>query len=192
MSAHTSLHHHSQAATSEASLPRVCIVGLEGGGTSELAHALAEHYGTVCVPEYASIYSADKVAVGADSWWPEEFTHIARTQSRIAEEAERGASKLLICDTDAFSVWVWHQAYVRHPLRSVREIAEERPADLYVLVDDEAAASVDASAEYDRSRMRDLYRRELRRSGQRFAEVSGTSDQKVEAAVAAIEALLGR
>ena len=171
------------------------IIGADTGSATALAHALADHYGTVCVPEYTRMYLMDKAAVGADSWWPEEFAHIAKTQSRIAEEAERGASELLLCDTDAFSVWVWHQGHVRHPLRVVREIAEEHPADLYVLANGGTPTRTpdtrvpDQSAAL-RSRLQDAYRRELRSLGLRFIEVSGSSDEQLRAAIEAIEPLL--
>jgi len=192
VAAHALRHYRTRTVSPTEHVPRVTVVGADGSSATVLAHALADHYGTVCVPEYTRMYLMDKAAVGADSWWPEEFTHIARTQSRIAEEAERGASTVLICDTDAFSVWVWHQAHVRHPLHVVREIAQKHPADLYVLVSGSSPTRIPHdSAVLLQSRLQEMYRTELSHLGLAFVEVSGPVDEQLRTALGAIEPLLG-
>jgi HTH-type transcriptional repressor of NAD biosynthesis genes len=191
MSSHTAILYDAPARTGSTRVPRVCIVGPEGSGKTALAQGLAERFGTVCVPEYASIYIADKTAVGAKSWWPEEFAHIAHTQTRFEEEAKLGASTLLVCDTDAFSVWVWHRDHVRRPSRAVRQVAEEHPADLYVLIEPTVNSSGGNSLPVEAAtRGFRAYRKELRRLGRRFVEVSGSYEERLAEAVAQVESLL--
>jgi len=182
-----------EASVALASVPRVCVVGPESTGKTTLARELAEHFNTVCVPDYGRIYSADKQAVSASAWWPEEFLHIARTQARFEEEAVRGARGLLVCDTDAFSVWVWHRFYTPRPVASVRAVSDANPADLYLLLAADVPFVADGlrDAELERERMYETYRRELKGTGRTYVEISGSHDERFAHAVAAIEDLLG-
>lgn len=188
----TTAHDTSRARAATALAPRVCVVGPESSGKTSLAQGLAERFGTVCVPEYANIYIVEKHALGAASWWPEEFAHIANTQTRLEEEARTGAKGLLVCDTDAFSVWVWHRDYVQRPSRAVRQIAEQNPADLYVLVGEHAPSGGDTPDGRRTDRRLRAYRRELKRSGLPFVEVSGSAEERIAQAADAVESLLGR
>src|ERR1044072_1792559 len=89
---------------------RVCLVGAESTGKTTLASALAEHFGTVWVPEYGREYSERKLAEeGGYDFRTDEFAHIAARQCEMEDEAARRANRILICDTDAFATSVGHR-----------------------------------------------------------------------------------
>lgn len=175
-------------------VPRVCVLGPESTGKSTLARELAEHFNTVCVPEYARIYSSDKVAVRASSWWPEEFVHIARTQARFEREAARGARDVLICDTDPFSVWVWHRKYSDRVVRELHGICDAEPADLYLLTSPDMPFVDDGvrDSRIERGTMYRVYRGELESSGRRYVEISGDHDERLAQAIEAVDELIHR
>ena len=168
------------------------MLGPESTGKSTLARELAERFNTVCVPEYARIYAVDKQAVNASSWWPEEFVHIARTQARFENEAARGARDLIICDTDPFSVWIWHRLYTKELVDAVAAVSDSSPADLYLLTTPDLPFVDDGVRDrrVERKRIYETYRRELKRTGRTFVEISGDHDERLAKATAAVERLL--
>lgn len=190
---HSTDHSGRDAAHAAPRLPRVCVIGPECTGKTTLARELAERFNTVYVPEYARIYAGDKSAVNAEVWWAEEFTHIAQTQARLVAEAADGARDVVICDTDAFSVWVWHRCYHPKRVRSLATLVKADPADLYLLCSPDIPFVADGirDPELDRQRVYDMYRRELRRSARHFEEIAGPHEERVKRATAAIESLLG-
>ncbi len=68
---------------------RVCVLGAESTGTTTLARALADHYGTTWVPEYGRDHAAAKQAAG--SAWTERGLH----RHRPTPAGRRGRSRPL-------------------------------------------------------------------------------------------------
>jgi HTH-type transcriptional repressor of NAD biosynthesis genes len=176
-----------RSSTRKAVAPRVCVIGPELSGKTALARALAEHFNTVYVPEYARIYSIEKDAVHGSSWWPEEFVHMAKTQARFEAEAEGMSSQVMVCDTDAFSIWVWHRYYSQAPIEALRRLCDEHPADLYLLT---SATGARDSRSRVRDEVMDEYRRQLESSRRRYVEVTGTSEERLARSIAAVEELI--
>ncbi len=116
---------------------RVCVLGAESTGTTTLAAALARQFDTCWVPEYGREYSARKAAGNDTVWRTEEFTAIAREQTRQEEAAARTANRVLVCDTNAFATVLWHRRYLGAHSPAVAEIARQGRCDLYLLTGDE-------------------------------------------------------
>jgi NadR type nicotinamide-nucleotide adenylyltransferase len=93
-------------------VPRVVLVGAESTGKSTLARALAAHYGTSWVPEYGRTFWDGLLTLPCIAPTTADFLHIARTQRRLEEQLARHADRVLICDTDAFCTWLWHERYL--------------------------------------------------------------------------------
>ena len=86
---------------------RITITGSECTGKTTLAKALADHYETVWVPEFARAFvSAQRVAPGYD-----DVNTIARGQLALDADQAADASRLLIRDTDLLSTVVYSQHY---------------------------------------------------------------------------------
>jgi AAA domain-containing protein len=98
-------HWHHVARVVRAGLTRrICVVGAESTGTTTLARALADHYGTVWVPEYGRDFAEAKLAAdGSYRWSTDEFTEIATGQQSREDLAVRAARPLPFCDTDALA-----------------------------------------------------------------------------------------
>ncbi|MER6997349.1 AAA family ATPase [Streptomyces sp. NPDC000410] len=190
---------------------RVVVLGAESTGTTTLATALAAHYRarggvwarTGCVPEYGREFSERKLAElragRPDATWPDvtfttdDFPLIARRQSELEDAAARTGSPVLICDTDAFATTIWHERYMGGPSAEVAEIAARGRGHLWLLTDHRDVPFEDdglRDGEHLRPWMTDRFADRLTRTGRRFVRLSGPPEQRLRAAVAAVDALL--
>ena len=173
---------------------RVCLVGAESTGKTTLARALAEHYGTVWVPEYGREYSERKLAEeGGYNWRAEEFEHIARRQCEMEDDAARRANKVLICDTDAFATSIWFRRYFGRRSPQVEEIAaRHRRPDLYLLTDVLTPFEQDGTrdGEHVREWMHQTFAEELSATARPFRTLSGTPGERLRQAALHVDELL--
>ncbi|MFF8693030.1 AAA family ATPase [Streptomyces sp. NPDC015144] len=190
---------------------RVVVLGAESTGTTTMARDLTRHYRarggvwarTARVDEYGREFSERKLAAlrsrhpGAQwedvVFTTDDFPLIAEVQNAREEAAARTGSPVLICDTDSFATTVWHERYVggRNPL--VERTADRIAHHLWLLTDHEGVAFEDdglRDGEELRPWMTDRFRAELTRTGRRFVELTGTREERLATAVAAVDALL--
>ncbi|OKK14631.1 transcriptional regulator [Streptomyces sp. CB00455] len=190
---------------------RVVVLGAESTGTTTLSRALAAHYrqrggvwaGTRWVAEYGRRYSEEKLAAAraadpaatwADiSFASHEFPVIARRQDAEEERAARRGSPVLVCDTDSFATGIWHERYTGGRSEEVEKTAALTPRHLYLLTDDADVPFEDdglRDGPHLRPWMTGRFREELERTGRRFLVVRGSREERLAAAVAAVDALL--
>ncbi|HYD93159.1 MAG TPA: AAA family ATPase [Candidatus Paceibacterota bacterium] len=171
---------------------RVCVLGAESTGTTTLARALAEHYKTVWVPEYGRFYSEGKLYGGEEAAWrSEEFTAIAEAQCALEDSLAEASTGLVICDTDAFATSLWHERYMGTRSPAVEEIAAKRQYDLYLLTGDEIPFEQDGTrdGEHIRHDMHARFIERLTEEGKPYLLVTGSREERLAAAVAAIDKL---
>ncbi len=171
---------------------RVCIVGAESSGTTTMAQALADHYRTLCVPEYGRQYADDKMNGKTEPWRSEEFVHIARVQSLREDEAARLANRLLICDTDALATGIWHERYMGFRSGEVESIAKMRRCDLYLVTDVDVPFVQDGTRDGEHMRAW-MHRRFLEALATRqtpYALLSGSHRERLRIAIRLIDPLV--
>ncbi|MEJ2579640.1 MAG: ATP-binding protein, partial [Kineosporiaceae bacterium] len=130
------------------------------------------------------------------SWRSEDFTRIAAYQ--LADEdaavarAARDGARLVVCDTDALATAIWHERYLGEPSPAVRRVAAARRYDLYLLTGDEIPFVQDGlrDGEHVRGWMTARFRTELAARPEPWVEVTGTRQQRLATAVAAVTPLL--
>lgn len=193
---------------------RVVVLGAESSGTTTMARALAGHYrsrggaweATAWVPEYGRRHSAEKLAalraVRPDASWSDvsftsdEFPLIARRQCADEEAAARTGGPVLFCDTDAFATTVWHERYLGRSSPEVSAIADPpdgRRRHLWLLTDHEDVPFEDdglRDGEHLRGWMTARFRTGLIATGRPFVILSGSHEQRLRTAVAAVDELL--
>jgi HTH-type transcriptional regulator, transcriptional repressor of NAD biosynthesis genes len=172
---------------------RVVIVGAESSGTTTMARALAEHYGTVWVEEYGRRYSEEMFRrLGRYDWRSADFVHIATEQARLEDAAAREANRILFCDTDAFATSIWHERYLGTRSSDVDAIAAKRRPDLYLLTDVDIPFVQDGyrDGEAIRTWMHGRFVAELQRSGRPYVVLSGPHAHRLRIAVEAVDPLL--
>jgi NadR type nicotinamide-nucleotide adenylyltransferase len=164
---------------------RVCVFGPESTGKSTLARQLAEHYETALVPEYARVLlEAQDGRVTAD-----DIPRIARGQIASENALARNANRLLICDTDVLTTTIWSDVLFGECPEWVREEAERRTYDLYLLTDVDVPWVGDPVRYLPDERASFFARceRELQSRGRRYARISGPWEQRFEQARAAVD-----
>ena len=167
-------------------------MGAESTGKTTLARRLAEHYQTAWVPEYGRPYWEGLLTSATAAYSTEDFVHIAEIQQRMEDMLVRHANRVLICDTDAFTTWLWHELYLETDGAAVREIADVRGHALHILAGDEIAWDDDGTRDRPEQRhwLQGRIREELLASGRPFVEVTGSVQERLTQATAAIDRLL--
>ncbi|MBI3724483.1 AAA family ATPase [bacterium] len=166
---------------------RVCVFGPESTGKSTLARKLAEHYGTLFVPEYARAHLEQRggriVAADVES--------IARGQIASEEALVPGSSGLVFCDTDVLMTCIWSEVLFGACPAWIREEARRRRYDLTLLLDVDVPWVGDPVRYLPRERAAFFERceRELRDHDRRFVRVLGSWEERFRIAREAIDAL---
>lgn len=170
---------------------RVCLLGAESTGKTTLARALAAAYGTVWNPEYGRPYT--EIGRPPDAPWTSwEFTHIARMQCWYEDVLAGQASRLLVCDTDAFTTAVFHEVYLGQPATGFETEAARRYG-LYLVCGIDVPWERDAIREFadERRSMHERLLAHARSSGAPWAHLEGGHETRLTQARAAIDPLLG-
>ena len=172
---------------------RVVVVGAESTGKTTLAKRLATHYQTAWVPEYGRPYWEGLLPSSTARYTTDDFVHIAEIQQRMEDMLARHANRVLICDTDAFTTWLWHELYMKSDGAPVRSIADRHRHALHILAGDEIGWEDDGTRDRPEQRhwFQGRFREELLASGRPFVEVSGSVDERLAQATAVIDHLLG-
>jgi HTH-type transcriptional regulator, transcriptional repressor of NAD biosynthesis genes len=166
----------------------ICLHGPESVGKSMLAERLAEHFGTIAVPEYGRHYcethgldltEADLLAIG-------------RAQAALIEAGKRRCDRRLIADTDALMTAAWSaMLFDRVP----DALLAAPKADLYLLLEPDVPWADDGTRLFGEAESRARFMAEsetmLRRAGVRYERIAGDWDERFARAVAAVEALGG-
>jgi NadR type nicotinamide-nucleotide adenylyltransferase len=110
---------------------RVCLSGPESTGKSTLARDLAAHFRTVHVPEFARGWLDQRQGVCT----PADIPLIARGQVAAEDALARQANRVLFCDTDLLLTTIWSEVLFGDCPPELREAADRRTYDLYLLLD---------------------------------------------------------
>jgi HTH-type transcriptional regulator, transcriptional repressor of NAD biosynthesis genes len=164
----------------------ICLHGPESTGKSVLAERLAAHFDTLWVPEYGRVHcelhGLELDAAG--------LTLIADTQRAMTRAALPSCNRRLIVDTDALTTAAWS-------IMLLGEVPDTIPlqpqADLYLLFDVDVPWADDGTRYFpgdaDRRRFMAACEETLSRAGARWTLISGPWDERLDKAVAAIEAI---
>lgn len=173
---------------------RVVITGSECTGKTTLAQALADRYRVPCVPEYVRQFVDAK---GAPPEY-EDVGAIARGQMDLEDKAAARvpvrAAGLIVQDTDLISTIVYSHHYYGDCPRWIGDALRVRVPGLYLLAGIDVPWVPDGDMRDRRDRreeMQELFRSALIERGLEFVEISGSRDERVMAATAAIDPLLG-
>jgi HTH-type transcriptional regulator, transcriptional repressor of NAD biosynthesis genes len=170
---------------------KICLHGPESTGKSELAKQLANHFGTLFVPEYGRTYCEH---FGTDLL-KEDLLRIGMTHHAMTQAAARQCNGLLILDTDPLMTAVWsdmmlgsHIGYCRDPWFA--EFNDH--ADFYLLLDIDLHWQDDGTRIYGSREQRrhffNLCKAELDNRGVQYALIQGQGDARFQAALEAIAA----
>ena len=165
----------------------VCLHGTESVGKSTLAERLADHYRTNFVPEYGRSHCE----VHGTDCREDDLMLIGDAQQAMIAAARPWANRILIADTDALMTAAWSQMMIGY---TPDQLICQKKADLYLMLGTDAPFVDDGTRVYktpeQRERFNRIARDTLALSRTNFIEISGTWDERFEAAVAAIDSLI--
>jgi HTH-type transcriptional regulator, transcriptional repressor of NAD biosynthesis genes len=167
---------------------RVVVTGAESTGKTTLAAHLALHFNTLWLPEYGREFVDRKGSRVNLS----DLHEIAREHLRREDELARSVNRVLICDTDATVTHILSQLYVGSCPAWITRESFERPYDLHLLTTPDIPYESDPlhrEGEDMRQILHEQYIQELERRNHRYVVISGSIEERVAQAVAAIEPL---
>jgi NadR type nicotinamide-nucleotide adenylyltransferase len=187
------------------SLARVVVIGPESTGKSTLSETLAGHYGTRWCPEYARGYLEEH---GRDYGF-DSLLSIAKGQIELEDslgelavsewegspQHARTRRPLLFVDTDMYVMKVWSEFVFGRCHPWILDRIVERRYDLYLLCHTDLPWVQDDLREYPdpstRMELFRIYREHLANQPVPWVDIRGTHPERLEAAIRAVDGLLG-
>ncbi len=165
---------------------RVCVYGPESCGKTTMAAALARHYRTAWVPEYARVYSEKR----DHKFDYADMDRFARMQTRQVAQAARQADKLLFSDTDALTTEIYSRHYFGRVSSVVAKFAAEERYDFYLFLDTDLPWKKDPlrDAGHLRAEHRRMFLAALERHNLPYVIIRGKGEERVRNAVRAVDA----
>lgn len=162
---------------------RILITGPEATGKSWMSQQLADHFGSLRVPEYARSYLTEL----GRPYVEEDLVKILRGQLDTEEHLAKQTNDFLFSDTGPEVIYLWSQVKYGHVHPSIQEAVDQLHYDTVLLMD------VDLPWEYDplrelpdleqRKKLWELYYALLTRAKVPFGCISGTGQDRFRAAL---------
>jgi NadR type nicotinamide-nucleotide adenylyltransferase len=167
---------------------KVCVIGPECTGKTELSRFLGEHYQTTWVEEYARAY-LNKLNRPYEQF---DLTKIAHGQLRMEDEWAYDANRVLICDTNVLVVKIWSEFKFGNCDEEILRKMNERKYDLYLLTYIDIPWQEDPQREHPdkREQLWKIYRDELATMGAPVVEIAGSREERQKKAIEAINKIL--
>ena len=168
---------------------RIAIVGPECTGKTQLSIALAAHYQTVWVPEYARQY----IGRLNRAYVQDDLLRIAKGQLLAEDELALQANNVLVCDTNLIVIKIWSDFRFGSTHPEIIRLLGARTYDLHLLTNIDVPWEHDPQREHPDKRelLYGLYKEELENLSIPFAEISGSEEARLRLAIMAVEELSG-
>jgi len=164
---------------------RIAITGPESTGKSDLAKALAEHYQTVWVPEYARDY-LNNLNRPYDYG---DILMIANGQVKAEKKILKNSNQLIFVDTEMIVLKIWCEVKYGKCHPWILDRLAKQNYELYLLTDNDLPWQPDPLREHPHKRRElfNLYLDELKKRNLQFEIVNGLGQQRLFNAVKCIE-----
>lgn len=173
----------------------VVLFGPESTGKTELAQALAKHYQTSWIPEYARYYLENKFPeiLNAESICTEEDILPIVSGQVALEDAENQIYKpILFLDTNPLETVVYVKYYFNKKYDWLEKIVQERHYDLYLLTDLSVEWQPDLLRDRpnDRQTLFDLFKKELETRSLPYKIVTEIGEKRTNLAISIVDNFL--
>jgi NadR type nicotinamide-nucleotide adenylyltransferase len=167
---------------------KIAIVGPESTGKSTITEALAKHFDTVFVPEYARTYIGELQR----NYLFEDIEKIAQTQLRLENEMLHKAQGVLFCDTTLLVTKIWAEHRFKKKSKWIEDHYLPGSYDLHLLLDIDLPWQFDPQREHPHLRrfFLEWYKKELEESKANFYLISGNDKERLQRAIAQVGQLL--
>lgn len=172
---------------------RVVLYGPESTGKTTLAKALADHYQTSWVPEFARSYLQEKWDKQQAVCTLADLPIIAQGQLAAENTAIAQANRLIFCDTNILVTKVWSETHFEgYCAPELNTILAQTHYDLYLLTSIDVPWEKDDLRDRpnDREQMFIYFKQQLEAYNFPFLVLEGTLEERIQKAVNTIDQLL--
>lgn len=172
---------------------RVVLYGPESTGKTTLAKALADHYQTSWVPEFARSYLQEKWDKQQAVCTLADLPIIAHGQVAAENTAIAQANRIIFCDTNILVTKVWSETHFDgYCAPELNTILAQTHYDLYLLTSIDVPWEKDDLRDRpnDREQMFIYFKQQLEAYNLPFLVLEGSLEERVEKAVTVIDQLL--
>ncbi|NBC83214.1 MAG: AAA family ATPase [Bacteroidetes bacterium] len=172
-----------------ANIKRIVITGPESTGKTNLTRALAKHYNTVYVPEFAREFI---IQINGNYTY-EHIVQIAEWQRKAVEKYLHGVNRYLFFDTFLIITKIWFiWCYNHYPKWIDREL-NKKNIDLFLLCHTDIPWVPDDVRENggeNRNKLFKLYQQELEKFNCNYSIITGNNEERLSNAINAIKSNL--
>lgn len=172
---------------------RVVLYGPESTGKTSLAKALANHYQTSWVPEFARSYLQEKWDKQQAVCTLADLPIIAQGQLAAENTAIAQANRLIFCDTNILVTKVWSETHFEgYCAPELYTILAQTHYDLYLLTSIDVPWEKDDLRDRpnDREQMFIYFKQQLEVYNFPFLVLEGSLEERIQKAVNTIDQLL--
>ena len=179
-------------------LKKIVLFGPESTGKTVLAQALAAHYHTLWVPEFARSYLENKIRfydlLGKSSeeiCLESDIPPIVMGQIASEDSMSTQAKKLIFFDTNPLQTSVYVSYYYQKQYDWLTSLLKLRTYDHYLLMDTDIAWEADPLRDRPNNRQEifELFKNELINRNLPFTVISGNAQHRINHAIMAIDML---
>ncbi len=174
-------------------LKKVVIIGPESTGKSILCNQLADHFSTVCCPEFAREY----LLKHGTAYSYNDLLEISKGQLSQENAAVNKATVLnspfVFIDTDMYVMKVWCEFVFNKCHQFILDTIAERKYDLYLLCNTDIPWVKDELREYPDPQTRimlyHMYKDLLINQHVKWTEIKGTYSERIQQGISAVQNL---
>ena len=169
-------------------IKKIAILGAESTGKTWLCEALAKHYSTNWVPEYAREYFNDSDIY---NYTLNDLIIIAKKQLVIENELARDANIFLFCDTNLITLKIWADLEFHQTPNFIKAHLITSNYDYYLITDNSLPWESDAQRQNKFSRDLILKKNivEVKKQNTPFSIITGIHHQRLNNAIEVLENL---
>lgn len=169
-------------------IKKVCVIGPECTGKSQLSQFLAKQFATCWIPEYARAY-LDKLG---RPYQEVDLVKIAHGQLRLEDEWLRDANRVMICDTNLITIKIWSDYKYSRCDEEILKLIKARHYDLYLLCYIDVPWVDDPQREHPdkREHFWQVFKNEVMNTSVPYVEIGGNWEQRQQKAIGAINGIL--
>jgi nicotinamide riboside kinase len=164
------------------SILKIGIVGAESTGKTELCEALAKHYKTVWVPEFARAYFNHSDIY---NYSLKDLETIAKKQVELEEKALKNANTFLFCDTTLITLKIWAELEFKIIPSVITEMLTQSHYDYYLICNNDVHWMKDEQRQnkFSRDTIFEMNLKEVVNSETPYFIVEGLGQERIDRAV---------
>ncbi|MBL7912339.1 MAG: ATP-binding protein [Bacteroidia bacterium] len=167
---------------------KIAVIGAESTGKSELCEALAKHYQTVWVPEYAREYFDDSDIY---NYTQNDLIVIAQKQIELENAQLKKAKRFLFSDTTLITIKIWAELEFKQTPAFIIEHLNKVNYDHYLIMDNDMKWVKDGLRQnkFSRNMILKMNKKEVKDLHASFSVINGMDEERVKSAIKVIDEL---